>query len=79
MAMTPPYIINLDIWAISVLHDECWLLSHNQGRWCRSQVRLSTPYTWASHFDSPSPPLKVPWPWRGTGVSSSNLDLFCHS
>ena len=29
MTMTPVYTINLDIWAISVLHDQCWLRCHD--------------------------------------------------
>ena len=34
MTMTPPYTINLDIWAVSVLHDRCSLLCHNHDGWC---------------------------------------------
>ena len=78
MAMIPPYIINLDMWAISVLHDHCWMLCHGQDKWCSSYVRLSTFYTCSSHPDSPSPVLKVPF-WRGRCVNSLNLAVSCQS
>ena len=34
MTMTAPYTSNSGIWAISPLSDQCWLLCHNQDKWC---------------------------------------------